>query len=64
MCSEAAAVKRVIEKRKIIAAMPIHAEDLKRITASVSLSSVAGKPASQCFCWSPIEILKKISPKF
>lgn len=50
MCSEAAAIKIVLEKRKIMAAMPIHAKDLKRITASVSLSSVAGKPASQCFC--------------
>lgn len=45
MCSEAAAINIILEKRKIIAAMPIHAKDLQRITASVSLSSVAGKPA-------------------
>lgn len=45
ICSEAAAIKIVLEKRKIIVAMPIHAKDLKRITASVSLSSVGGKPA-------------------
>jgi len=51
--SEAVAIKVVLEKRKITAAMPIHAKDFKRIIASTSLSSVAGKPAAQCFCYNP-----------
>lgn len=38
MCSEATAIKIVLEKRKIIAAMLIHAKDFKRIIASISLS--------------------------
>lgn len=33
MCSGAAAIKIALEKREIIAAMPIHAKHLKRITA-------------------------------
>lgn len=38
MCSEATAIKIVLEKRKIIAAMLIHAKDFRRIIASISLS--------------------------
>lgn len=54
--SEAVAIKVVLQKRKIPAAMPIHAKELKRITVSVSLSSVAGKSAAQCFCYNPMQI--------
>lgn len=52
--SKAVAIKAVLEKRKITAVMSIRAKDLKRITASVSLPSVAGKPAAQCFCYNPV----------
>lgn len=52
--SETVAIKVVLEERKITAAMLIHAKDLERITASLSLPSVGGKPAAQCFCYNPI----------
>lgn len=39
--SEATAIKVVLEKRKITAAMPIHAKDLERTSASASLPSAA-----------------------
>lgn len=38
-------IKVALKRKKNTAAMPIHAKELKRITALVSLRSVAGVPA-------------------